>query len=72
VLFSKILAVKTTTSDAELFIIRLKVSKTTSMNIEYIIIITGSLNSAKKIVDLLVHSEQAYSLAICSILRSFF
>jgi len=72
VLFSKVPASRITTSDTELFIIRLEVSKTTSMNIEYIIIITNSLGSTKKIVDFLVHSEQAYFLAICSILGSFF
>ena len=71
-LFSKVLAGKTTTSNTELFTIRLEVSKTTSMNIECIIITTDSLDSAKKIVDLLVHSKQAYSLAICSVLGSFF
>ena len=56
-MFSKVLAGKTTTSNAELFTIRLEVSKTISMNIECIIIIIDSLDSAKKIVDLLVHSE---------------
>ena len=42
------------------------------MNIKYIILITNSLNFTKKAVDSLVYSEQAYSLAVCSILRLFF
>ena len=57
VLSSKTLAGKTTTPDTELFAIKLGVSKTTSMNIEYIILITNSLGSIRKIVDLSVYTE---------------
>ena len=57
ILSSKALASRTTASDTKLFYIRLKVSKATSMNIKYIILITNSLNSIKKVVDSLVYSE---------------
>ena len=33
---------------------------------------TDSLSSARKIVDLIVYSEQAYSLAVCSTLTLYF
>ena len=56
-LSSKTLADRTTTSDAELFAIELEVSKVTSMDIEYIILITNSLCSVRKIIDFLVHSR---------------
>ena len=69
---SKALAGRTTAFDAKLFAIRLDVSKATSMGIEHIILITNSLGSARRSVDLSVHSGQAYSLVICSALRSFF
>ena len=68
---SKALASRTTASDAELFAIRLRVSKATSMDIERIILITDSLSSARRSVDPSVHSGQAHSLAGCSVLRSF-
>ena len=42
------------------------------MDIKCIIFITDFLDSTRKIVDFLVHSGQAYSLAVCSALRSFF
>jgi len=70
--FSKVSASRTTASDAELFAIRLEVSKVTSIDIEHIIIITDSLGSAGKTVDPSVYSGQAYFLVICSILRLFF
>ena len=57
-----------TAPDAELFAIRLGVSKATSMDIECIILITDSLGSARRSVDPSVHSGQAHSLAICSAL----
>ena len=63
-LSSKVLAGRITVSDTELFAIRLEVSKATSMDIEYIILITDSLGSARRVVDLLVDSEQAYLLVI--------
>ena len=69
---SKAPAGRTTAPDAELFAIRLGVSKATSMNIECIILITDSLGSAKRSVDLSVHSRQAHSLAVCSTLRLLF
>ena len=43
--------------------IRLDIAKATSM-IEYIILITNSLGSARKIVDLSMYSGQVHSLAI--------
>jgi len=45
VLSSKTPAGRTTAPDAELFAIRLDVSKATSMNIKHIILITDSLGS---------------------------
>ena len=72
VLFSKALTDKTTTSDAKLFAIRLGIAKATSMAIEYIILITDSLGSARQVVDPSVHSGQVHSLAVCSVLRLFF
>ena len=65
---SKAPAGRTTAFDAKLFAIRLDVSKATSMDIEQIILITNSLGSARRSVDLSVHSGQAYSLVICSAL----
>jgi len=58
--------------DTELFSIRLDIVKATNMNIECIILITDSLDSAKKVVDLFVYSRQAYFLAAYSVLRLFF
>ena len=69
---SKAPAGRTTAPNTELFAIRLGVSKATSMDIEHIILITDSLGSARRSVDLSVHSRQAHSLAVCSALRSFF
>ena len=54
--FSKVSDGRTTAPDTELFFIRLEVSKTTSIDIEHIIIITDSLESARKIVDPSVQS----------------
>ena len=68
----KTLAGRTTTSDAELFTIRLSIAKATSMAIEHIILITDSLESARRAVDPSVHPGQAHSLAVCSALRLFF
>jgi len=42
------------------------------MNIECIILITDSLDSARKTVDLSVYSKQAHFLAVCFVLRLFF
>jgi len=72
VLSFKVLANKTTAFDIELFAIRLEVSKATSMDIEYIILITDSLVSVMKTVDLSVHFRQAYSQAIYFVIRLFF
>ena len=69
---SKAPAGKTTAPDAELFAIRLGIAKATSMAIERIILITNSLESARQAVDPSVHPGQAHSLAVCSVLRSFF
>ena len=65
---SKAPAGQITALDTELFAIRLGVSKVTSMDIECIILITDSLDSARSSVDPSVHSGQAHSLAICSAL----
>ena len=62
---SKAPASWTTTPDIKLFAIRLSFTKATSMDIKYIILVTNSLGSARKVVDLFVHSEQAHFLAIC-------
>ena len=56
----KVLANQTTALDAELFTIRLGIAKTAIMDIEYIILITNSLDSAENAVDPSVHSEQAH------------
>ena len=72
VLSSKALTSRTTIPDAELFAIRLGVSKATSMDIECIILTTDSLGSARKSVNLLVHSGQVHFLAVCSVLWLFF
>jgi len=71
-LFSKALAVQITVPDSKLFAIRLGIAKATTMNIEYIILITDSLGSAKIAVDFSVHSGQAYFLTVCSVLRLFY
>ena len=68
---SKALAGKTTTSNTKLFAIKLRVSKATSMNIKHIILITNSLGSTRKVVDLSVHFEQAHFLTICFVLKLF-
>ena len=70
--FFKALASQTTVSDAKLLTIKLGIAKTASINIEYIILITNFLDFARKTVDFSIYSEQAYSLAICSILILFF
>ena len=57
---SKAPASRTTTPDAELFAIRLGVSKATSIDIERIILISDSLGSARRSVDPSVHSGQAH------------
>jgi len=72
VLSSKAPASRTTALDAELFAIRLGIAKATSMAIEYIILITDLLGSARRVVDPSVYPGQAYSLAVCSALRLFF
>jgi len=59
--FFKAPASRTTAPDAELFAIKLDIAKNISMAIEHIILIIDSLES-----------EQAHSLAICSIYRLFF
>ena len=69
---SKAPAGRTTASDAKLFAIRLGIAKATSMAIEWIILITDSLGSARRAVDPSVHPGQAHSLAVCSALRLFF
>ena len=68
-LFSKALAGQITIPDSKLFAIRLGIAKATNITIEHIILITDSLGSAKIAVDFSVHSEQAYFLAVCFMLR---
>jgi len=53
----KTLTGRITVFDAELFAIKLEVSKATSMNIEHIILITDFLGSVRKIVDPSVYTE---------------
>jgi len=67
-LSSKAPAGRTTAPNTKLFTIRLDVSKATSMDIEHIILITNSLGSARKSVNLSVYSGQAHFLAVCSAL----
>ena len=55
-----------------MFAIRLGVVKATSFDVKRIVIITDSLTAARRAVDALVHSGQAYSLAIVQALRGFF
>ena len=62
--FFKALASRITVSDAKLYTIRLEVYKGTSMDIKCIILITDFLGSAKKVVDLSVHSWKAHSLSV--------
>jgi len=69
---SKAPAGRTTALDAELFAIRLGVTKATSFDVKHIILITDSLSAARRAVDPAVHSGQAYSLAIICALRQFF
>ena len=49
-----------------------QVSSLKALANKYIILITDSLSSARRIVDSLVHSKQAHLLAICSVLILFF
>ena len=56
----KVLANQTTALDAELFTIRLDIAKTAIIDIECIILITNSLDSAENTVDPSVHSGQAH------------
>jgi len=65
-------ASRTTAFDAELFVIRLGVSKTTSMDIKHIILVNDSLGLARRAVNLSVHSRQAHSIFVCFTLRLFF
>ena len=58
----KIPASRTTAFDAELFVIRLGVSKTTSMDIKHIILVNDTLNLARIAVDL---SFWTIPLAFC-------
>ena len=57
--------------DAKLFTIKLDIVKTTSMDIEYIILITDFLSSVRKVVYSFVYFRQAYLFAVYSVLRSF-
>ena len=62
--FSKTPAGQPTAFNTELFAIRLGITKITSIDIEYIIIITDFLGSSRKAVDLSGHSGQVLSLAL--------
>ena len=68
----KALANQTTTSNTELFAIRLDITKATNIDIEWIIFITNSLSSVRKVVDTSIYFEQAHFLVVFSILRLLF
>ena len=75
ILFQNIYALAMTINHhywAELFTIGLDIAKVTSMAIEYIILITDLLGSARWAVESSVYPRQAHSLTVCSALRSFF
>ena len=66
-------AVFVTSSEAELFAIKYSISQALSKkNISKIIIITNSIQVAKKIFDLLSHPLQSQLVAILGDLRQFF
>ena len=57
-LFFKVPANQTTTFDTKLFTIRLDIAKATSINIEYIILITSSLDFVKRTVDCSIYLDK--------------
>ena len=66
-------AINITTTKAELFMIHCGINQAvTNSDVNYIVIITNSLYTAKRIFDSLVHPYQIYSAAISQELREFF
>ena len=66
-------AINVFTTEAKLFAIRYGINQTISiLHIKYIIVITDSLHTIKKIFDLSSHPYQIYSTAIACKLRDFF
>jgi len=62
-----------TSTEAELFAIRCGINQASNHNdISKIIVITNSIHTAKNIFNPLLHSFQAYSVAILSELQEFF
>ena len=65
--------VNVTTTEAELFTIQCGINQVVSItNVNYIVIITDSLYTAKRIFDSSSHPHQIYSVAISCKLRDFF
>jgi len=63
-------SVKATSTDAELFAIRLAITKTTGCR--NIIVFTDILPIARRAIDTTVHSRQNHSLAVSRLSRSHF
>ena len=61
-LSSKAPANWTTTPDVKLFAIKLSIVKATSMDIEYIILITNFLGSSRKTVNLFCQNHKQWTL----------
>jgi len=65
--------VNVTTTEAELFTIRYRISQAISIsNVKCIVVVTDFLYTAKKIFDTLMHPYQIHSTAISQELRDFF
>ena len=62
---SKVPAGQATALDAELFAIRLGVTKATSFDVKHIILITDSLSATRRAVNTSVHSGHS-PLTVCS------
>ena len=66
-------AINVTFTEAELFTIRCGLNQATQLtNIKYIIIITNSIHTAKRIFDSFIHPYQIQTLAIFKEIRKFF
>jgi len=63
---------KVTALDAELFAIRLAISKATVTGCKDIIIFTDNIPAAKRAMDTSIHSGQGHSIAMSRLLRSHF
>ena len=60
------------TTDAELFLIRLAITKAIATGCSNIVVFTDNLPAARKAIDTTVHSRQNHSLAVSRLLRSHF